>query len=422
MKSTFKTAIFSALIGGTALVSVASVAQAGGFAVREQSAEGQGASFAGIAAGGSDLSSMFFNPATITLHEGVNIEGNAALILPYSKAKNGINLLPAPLPPGTLGSTNSGNIGKTALVPSTYASYQYNDNLFLGFTANSPFGLITKGNRAWAGSAKGTISDVFMLQAGPTVGYKVNDMFSVAASVRGVYSKVYLEQNASLLLPAGQAKLKGDDWSVNYSVGILIQPTETTRIGVGYNSQTNLEYKGSIHFTNFPLTALNGRIKAKLTTPGTLNVGVRQELGDFTMMLGFEWAQWSKLKNLHAKYTAGGTASFTDFSWNDSYYYSIGGEYKLSDATTLRAGFAYEDSPVPNSTRGVRVPDANRYWLSFGASHQLNDRLKFSLGYTHIFANDGKVDLPATTTAAGLRATFKQHVDIINVSGSYKLY
>ena len=40
-------------------------AHAGAFAVRTQSAYGQGSSFAGIAAGGS-LSSMFWNPANLT--------------------------------------------------------------------------------------------------------------------------------------------------------------------------------------------------------------------------------------------------------------------------------------------------------------------------------------------------------------------
>ena len=58
--------------------------RAAGFAIREQSAEGQGASFAGIGAGGADLSSMFFNPATITLHDGWQFEADAAVIIPYS--------------------------------------------------------------------------------------------------------------------------------------------------------------------------------------------------------------------------------------------------------------------------------------------------------------------------------------------------
>jgi len=409
MKHTFKTAIYSALIGTTALVSAASFAQAGGFSVREQSAEGQGASFAGIAAGGSDLSSMFFNPATITLHEGVHVEGNAAAILPYSKAKNGA--------PTAIGGPSSGNIGKFALVPSNYASYQYNENLFIGFTANSPFGLATKGKSAWAGSFHGVESELFMVQAGPTVGYKVNDMISVAAAVHGVYTKVKLTQNAA---PGGfpQLKLEGDDWGVNYSLGLLISPTETTRIGIGYNSQTKLKYKGSFHNEASPVSP---RISAKLTTPGTLNVGLRQQVGEgFTVLLGFEWADWSKLKQLDPRLVPSGTPlGATPFNWKDSYYYSVGGEYKYSEDTTLRAGFAYEVSPVPDSTRGVRVPDANRYWLSIGASHQVNENLKVSLGYSHIIVKDGKVNLTAPTP---LTAKFKQHVDIVSVSGTYKLY
>ena len=410
MKHTFKTAVYSALIGTTALVSVANVAQAGGFSVREQSAEGQGASFAGIAAGGSDLSSMFFNPATITLHEGVQVEGNATAIFPFSKAKDGAG--------GGGGGPSSGNIGKIALVPSTYASYQVNDNLFVGFTANSPFGLVTKGNSAWAGSLHGVESDLFIIQAGPTVGYKVNDMFSVAAAVHGVYTDIKLTNNLTAI-GSGIQTIKGDDWGVNFSVGVLISPTETTRIGIGYNSQTKLKYNGTLKQTAGLNPSRN--VTAKLTTPGTLNVGVRQQLGEkFTALLGFEWADWSKLKNLNAIDKATGTsASFVDFSWKDSFYYSIGGEYKYSDATTLRAGFAFEDSPVPDATRGVRVPDANRYWLSIGASHQVNEDLKVSLGYTHIIVKDGKVNLPVP---GALTAKFKQHIDIVSVSGTYKLY
>ena len=51
--------------GVAALVAATGAANAGGFAVREQSAWGQGTSYAGVAAGGS-LSAMFWNPATMT--------------------------------------------------------------------------------------------------------------------------------------------------------------------------------------------------------------------------------------------------------------------------------------------------------------------------------------------------------------------
>jgi long-chain fatty acid transport protein len=60
-------------------ISVAATgAHAAGFALREQSAEGQGASFAGVAAGTDGLSSMFWNPATIVLHDGFMSESNVS--------------------------------------------------------------------------------------------------------------------------------------------------------------------------------------------------------------------------------------------------------------------------------------------------------------------------------------------------------
>src|ERR687886_445154 len=59
---------------------LAAEAQAGGFYIREQSAYGLGEAFAGIAAGGPSLSSMFWNPATITQHPGFQTEQNLSLV------------------------------------------------------------------------------------------------------------------------------------------------------------------------------------------------------------------------------------------------------------------------------------------------------------------------------------------------------
>ncbi|MEI4927655.1 outer membrane protein transport protein, partial [Klebsiella pneumoniae] len=72
-------------------------ANAGGFALREQSAYGQGTSFAGVAAGGA-LSSMFWNPATLTQVPGIQSESDVAGILGYAAHTPGAgSQLPGPL-------------------------------------------------------------------------------------------------------------------------------------------------------------------------------------------------------------------------------------------------------------------------------------------------------------------------------------
>ena len=86
--------------------------------------------------------------------------------------------------------------------------------------------------------------------------------------------------------------------------------------------------KNMPRITNSAVPARDTRLSAKLTTPGTLNVGLRQEIGeDIAVLLGFEWADWSQLKQLKlVSKTAVPVPGPTDFSWNDSYFYSIGAE------------------------------------------------------------------------------------------------
>jgi long-chain fatty acid transport protein len=76
-------AVLLACGGIGALVSATVDANAGGFAIREQSVYGQGTSFAGIAAGG-DLSGMFWNPAVMTQFAGIQSSSSYTAIFPYA--------------------------------------------------------------------------------------------------------------------------------------------------------------------------------------------------------------------------------------------------------------------------------------------------------------------------------------------------
>src|SRR3954466_12739010 len=77
----YRTLTRSALRALAMMLLASTGASAGGLAIHEQSAYGQGASFAGIAAGGA-LSSMYWNPATITQFYGMNMESSPSGIIP----------------------------------------------------------------------------------------------------------------------------------------------------------------------------------------------------------------------------------------------------------------------------------------------------------------------------------------------------
>ncbi len=174
------------LLAGASAAAVAlgaTAASAGGFASRQQSATGQGFSFAGAGTSAFGLGSMFWNPANITNFQGRNSEWNFTLIMPdTSVTTTGAGYaspLLAPLNALVPGRTvSSGNINQGQLAPASYNSYQFNDWLWLGLQTGSPFGNATKPNEGFAGSVYGTSTKIRSIAVTPTVGIKLNDWFA----------------------------------------------------------------------------------------------------------------------------------------------------------------------------------------------------------------------------------------------------
>jgi long-chain fatty acid transport protein len=397
-----------ALITASLIGLAATSASAAGFAIREQSAEGLGASFAGVAAGLDGLSSMFWNPATMTLHEdgGLQSESNYSLSIPYARAKDGGFVPDVPEP----GLSDSGNIGELGLAAASYYVYQVNDRLFVGLIVSSPFGLATESN-VWVGSTRASESSLLTINANPNVALKLSDEISVAAGVQIQYADANFE-SVELQTGARTADIEGDDFGVGFTAGLLFRPTDTTQIGIGFRSMIEHELEG-----NDFVGAYRGRLTTPLDTPEIVTLGIRQKIGErWTGMAGVEWTNWSRFKSLTVYSDPGGVElSSTRENWKDSWFFSLGAEYACSDALTLRAGLAYEDSGVPDSTRTPRIPDNDRYWVSVGATYRVNDWLKANLAYSHVFMEDGDV---ALTAPAPLYATFKQSIDIVSASAA----
>lgn len=429
----FKGKFFAqALLGATALsvLAVATDAQAAGFAIREQSTTSQGVSFAGAAAGGNgSISGMFWNPAVITQNPGWISENHAAGIIPQSDvdidpvASSGPGGAPLAAFAGGVGDTSS-DIGQAAIVPSSYSSYQVNDMLFLGLGMNSPFGLVTDPDNGWAGRFHALTSDVLTFNINPVMALKLNDMLSVAAGVQVNYINARLRSATPLAavpppVPEGNVRVKGTDWGAGVTAGLTLKPYEGTTLGVGYRSRIKHELDGNARIDTGAGVVSLGGITGKITLPDTVTIGLRQEITpDWAVLAGFEWANWSQFKNLTINTDAGGVLSTTPENWDDSYFFSLGVEHRWNEQLTVRAGVAYEDSPVPDSFRTPRIPDADRFWLSAGASYQYNDWLSFDLAYTHIFVDDAPINLSLADnpTRGALVGDADGSVDIIGVA------
>jgi long-chain fatty acid transport protein len=388
MSGTMRAAVLAASVAAFG----AGEARAGAFGIREQSTQAQGLSFAGAAAGSGGVSSIFWNPATITMNPGFIAEQN----LTYIGLSSEIRTAPG-TNPGFAGLGGSGEIGQGAVVPAGATSYQLNDRLWLGLATGAPFGLVTKPNQVWAGEVYGRSSRIFTLAFNPVIGFKVNEWLSLAAGPNIEYFRLTLRQALPIpgisptLYPS--SFLKGESWGVGFTAGATLTPRDGTVIGIGYRSSVHHDIDGSIGVPLVALAPLAGQVRAKLNTPDKLSVGLVQAISPVARLnLGFEWDQWSRLGTIGiVSNRLGLPVSNLPLNYKDGYTYSIGAEYDAAPNLTLRTGFAYESSPIDFRNRSVRLPDGDRYIASVGASYRWNERLTLNVAYSHFFLDRARI-------------------------------
>lgn len=371
----------SLLLGTTAAVLLAAAptgAHAGAFGSRAQSTIALGQAFAGNASGAAGVTSAFWNPATITMRPGYNSEYNFT----YVDASARINVL-APTPTLPLG--NTGELAQSGLAPASATSYQITDQVWLGLTTGAPYGNITKPNETWAGQTYSRSSRVISLSFAPIIGIKVTDWLSIGAGPSLEYFKVRLRSAAGVAGPAaaGNVLLEGDEWNAGVLAGVTITPMAGTDLGFGFRSGVNHDLEGTLR-TPLGVTP----IRVNLTLPDTFTFGLTQAISsNFRVNLGFEWQTWSNLQTPIITLRNGSTPVVPfPLNYKDGYLFSLGGEYQYDPRWTLRAGVAYEISPIDVSNRSTRLPDTDRIYTSVGASYAWNDKLTINASYAHIFS------------------------------------
>lgn len=408
-----------------AALTTTSAAMAGGFAVREQSAEYQGMSFAGNAAGGGGLSAMFWNAAAVAQFDGIRSESHYAFIIPSSE----MTALA-----GTTGLLNPGlstttEIGREALVGASYLSYQLTNRLTFGFSFNAPFGLTTKPDpRSWAGQTHATTSDIKTYNGQAVLAYKFSSSFMIGAGLMVEHIEARLKSASGIGVGAANGVVRGDDTGFGFTLGAIWNPSSSTSLGLGFRSAIQHTLEGTTFLSGLPIAGVGGSIKAGTTLPEVVTFSLRQAVSPSLMLLGtVEWTNWSRLDKLDVICTSGASAicpaigtlaQHLPLNWHDGWFFSLGLEQKYNDKLTLRTGVAYEISPIQNpDERTPRVPDSDRIWASVGATYKWSEMTSFDLAYSHIFIEDSTLARgPVVGNPTTLNAAVSSSVDIVSAS------
>lgn len=437
--SALRILIKAALVG--AVASVPTVGYAAGFSLTEQSVVGLGRSFAGGAAVAEDASTLYYNPAGITRLKKEEVLGGASLIsltADYDKTV-ATDAIGQPLSGG-----EGGPVGKLGGPMTLYYVKPIDDTTAWGVGINAPFGLGTDYDRDWVGRYQGVYSRVGIINIQPTIA-KRWDKLSLGLGVDIQYMEVKLQQEIDMgavcfgvgpgpvtcttlgLTPQAAdagVTLEGDSVGYGWNAGLLYE-NGGTRLGITYRSKVGHDLDGTADFVRQPAIFtsaglfVDSGIKAAFTTPELLSFGLAQEFADDWMFtIDLTRTGWDTFQELRIDYDNPlQPDTVEEENWVDVYKTSIGLDYDYSEKWTFRAGYGYDNSPVDESNRLVRLPDGDRTWMSFGATYRWSESLEFSAGYAYLELGGGsKLGIDHTgSTADRVAGTYEGDANIIGL-------
>jgi long-chain fatty acid transport protein len=361
------------------LAALPGLAGASGFGLIESNADGQGAAYAGSGAVAENASTIFFNPAGMTLLPGRQVVASLHAIKYVDKFEGG--------------SPDGGDAGGLALVPNFYYAMPISSKAWFGIGLNSPFGLKTEYDAGWVGQTYGIKSDMKTVNINPSIGWRVNDQLSLGIGFNAMYITAELTNYVNGV--AGTAKIEGDDWGYGYNFGLLYEFDKDSRIGLSYRSKVKQKLQGDATFSG--LASLNGPVTADIELPDSATLSLYKRVSPrWALLADASWTGWGTLQELRVVRTNGTTLTSTPEHWQDTMRYSVGAHYQWNEMTKLRMGLGYDESPVPNAQyRSVRVPDSDRTWIAFGVGYRLNKDDMLDVAYSHLFLKDAPIDAPA---------------------------
>ncbi|MDR9879046.1 outer membrane protein transport protein [Pseudomonas allii] len=378
---------------------------ASGFALNEQDVAGMGTGFAGRSSSAENASTVYGNPAGMARLEGQQVTGGVAAIDASSNIKD---------VSGRSTGTNKGDMVPFTAVPFGFYTNKLNEQWAVGFGVYAPFGLVTDYENGFQGKAFGSKSEVTVITFQPTVSYAFNDRVSIGFGPTINRIAGTLESDINLPVPgtgSNNIKIKGDDTAVGFNAGLLVQATDTTRVGLTYHSKVKYKLEGHTEVTkgtNVPAALLNnGRYDAslKIDTPESWDLSVTQDMSDaWKLYAGATWTRWSRLKDITVNNegvsAAAGSGALApqivgtikeDQNWHDTWAYALGTSYRVTKQVVLRTGLTFDQSPTNNKDRSPRIPTGDRTIFSLGLGYDVMPNMTVDVAYSYLKEEPVKV-------------------------------
>ena len=318
---------------------------------------------------------------------------------------------------------DGGNAGQVAAIPSFFITKKLSDRLHGGFAVTAPLGGGFDFGDNFAG--RYTVIDLSLSGLGfsSSLGYKVNEAFSIGGGVTAVYTM--FEETVAINQAGpndGKVKLRDlDDWGLQPYAGIMWDVSDTMTFGAVYRAEMDVDLEGDLKFSglNGPVPPANN-VDVSWDNPQTVEVGMRVKVSDDRMlMFNADWEDWSAFST-NALDISGGVINpllILDRKFQDTW--SVGAAMVQKSGDSIYSlGISYDSSPVEDKDRTIDMPFDEIMKVSASWAWKGDNDLDFALGGTLSYLGEGKIE-NKNTQGVNLDGKFDSNV-ILFLSGTVK--
>lgn len=320
---------------------------------------------------------------------------------------------------GALSGSSSSDAGESA-IPSFGMVYHVPDSpwtLGMGAFGISGFGVdygASNSNPILMAPPNGfgsVYSQFQMLQLAPTISYQVDDHWSVGFSPTINQGQLAVnpgcfaapdDANGDSVATYPDARSAAKSWGFGAQVGVYYQGDAGWNFGASYKSKQDFS---AYNYNSTDEVGNPRSISLDLDFPSIASLGVGYE--------GLErWKFAADLRYIDYENTSGFEPSsfrpdfsVSGFGWDSIMVAAIGAQYELSESLRFRAGYSYNDNPIPdaNSTFNLPAPAVVQHHLAVGMSYCFHESSCIDLAYRHGFENSvsGPISHPTMGVVPG---------------------
>ncbi len=370
---------------------LAPLAHGSGFLIYEHGAAAMGMAGAFVSIG-SDASTVFHNPAGMSMLNGTHIALGGTVIIP--KSSLAMPNWPAPT------YKNVKQIDQTFLAPNFYLTHKFGKKIAAGIGVFAPYGLGTKWPEEYPLRYLGTSNEMQTIFINPSVSYLVNDNLSIGGGISYITSKLSLNLVRLVEIgpywtgdvPASLDGAKGNAVAMN--LGVLYK-ADTFSLGATWRGAYDIEYKGDIALDIAgvpapfkPFVPTTGSVTTVFKFPDIFTFGGSfRPVEDLTVAVDAQYYTWSRYDKyvIDITYPQGYPEAEPETvleNWKNTWIFRLGLQYDLNESLALRGGFIYDWTPQPVESIDPNLPDANRYALTVGIGYKIG-RIHIDAAYQY---------------------------------------